>query len=312
MCKVSIIVPIYNTEAYLPKTLDSLCAQTFNECEFILIDDGSRDGSLLICNKYARLDNRFVVVSQKNRGVSFARNKGIDIAKGDYIGFVDSDDLVLPDYVQKLYENACDSDIVMCSAVRRIIGEDDKILNLGFDYNCFITGQEMWQTFGHTYLLSSANWNKLYKRELIGDKRFKKAKNGEDLLFNYEVINYDACISVIVDPLYIYNQRSGSASQIADFESLYYDGIVRLKVIEKMGESNISGDFISSAVFPLLTRYIVLKGIGRAKKTELALFRNKILRLRNTIRFNLKTKLIFVVFSFGLYGVYLKIKKANT
>lgn len=106
MIKVSIIVPIYNVEKYLKRCLDSLVNQTLNDIEIICINDGSTDGSLEILNEYGRRDDRIVIINQENSGLSATRNKGIDIAKGQFIGFVDSDDWVSKDYFEKLYNSA--------------------------------------------------------------------------------------------------------------------------------------------------------------------------------------------------------------
>ncbi|HFU5892253.1 TPA: glycosyltransferase family 2 protein, partial [Enterococcus faecium] len=92
MCEISIIVPIYNVEQYLRKCVDSILAQTFTDFEVILVDDGSPDNSGAICDEYAKLDSRVRVIHKENGGLSDARNAGIEIAKGKYLGFVDSDD----------------------------------------------------------------------------------------------------------------------------------------------------------------------------------------------------------------------------
>ncbi|MCB8516908.1 glycosyltransferase, partial [Enterococcus durans] len=94
MCEISIIVPIYNVEQYLRKCVDSILAQTFTDFEVILVDDGSPDNSGAICDEYAKLDSRVRVIHKENGGLSDARNAGIEIAKGKYLGFVDSDDFI--------------------------------------------------------------------------------------------------------------------------------------------------------------------------------------------------------------------------
>ena len=106
--KVSVIVPIFNVKAYLPRCLDSLCCQTLTEIEIILIDDGSSDGSGEIADRYAQTDNRFQVIHQENRGLSAARNRGIEAAQAYYLMFVDSDDWVDPDFCRIPYEIATD------------------------------------------------------------------------------------------------------------------------------------------------------------------------------------------------------------
>ena len=127
--KVSIIVPVYKVEQYLRRCLDSIVAQTFTDWECILIDDGSPDKSGDICDEYAERDGRFRVIHQENKGVSAARNAGLDAARGEWIGFVDSDDWVENNFIELLYLSACESgaDIVGCDALDET--EYDSILS---------------------------------------------------------------------------------------------------------------------------------------------------------------------------------------
>ena len=104
--KISIIVPVYNLENYIEKTIEQLISQTYKNLEIILVDDGSTDKSLELCNTFAKRDNRILVVHQENCGVSVARNTGIKHATGEYIGFTDSDDYITLDYAEKLYNAA--------------------------------------------------------------------------------------------------------------------------------------------------------------------------------------------------------------
>ena len=106
MPKVSIIVPVYNVEPYLRQCLDSILAQTFTDWECILVDDGSKDGSGAICDEYAEKDSRFRVVHQENKGSSAARNEGLSLSKGIYLSFIDSDDWVENNYLERLLEIA--------------------------------------------------------------------------------------------------------------------------------------------------------------------------------------------------------------
>ena len=118
MPELSIIVPVYKVEKYLPKCLDSILAQTFTDFELILIDDGSPDRCGDICDEYAAKDDRLIVIHQENKGVSAARNAGLDIARGEYIGFVDSDDWIEPEMYETMLATAKESEaeIVACGA----------------------------------------------------------------------------------------------------------------------------------------------------------------------------------------------------
>ena len=113
---VSIVVPIYNAENYLTKCIYSIIKQTYKNIEIILVNDGSTDNSLKICETFALNDKRIIIISQKNMGVSTARNIGINVAKGEYISFVDSDDTIEDNYIQELVDNSNSGkvDVVIC------------------------------------------------------------------------------------------------------------------------------------------------------------------------------------------------------
>ena len=117
--KLSVIVPVYNAEKTLSKAIDSILSQTETEIELILVDDGSSDESLAICQSYAERDSRVIIISQENAGVSAARNAGIAAAHGVYIGFVDADDWIAPEMYERLLEEAkrTGADVVMCDAM---------------------------------------------------------------------------------------------------------------------------------------------------------------------------------------------------
>ena len=114
--KISVIIPVYNTEKYLRQCLDTVVAQTLKDIEIILVDDGSTDDSLLICREYARKDDRIHVYHQENQGAGPARNYGIKVAKGQYFSFLDADDLFKLDMLERLYDkcSVTDSDICIC------------------------------------------------------------------------------------------------------------------------------------------------------------------------------------------------------
>lgn len=134
---LSIVVPVYKTEAYLCECIESLLSQTLNNIEIILVDDGSPDGSGMLCDKYARQDSRISVIHKENEGLLKARISGVSCANGQYIGFVDSDDKVAPDYFEKLYKAATqnNADLVYCSLTflyEDCFEEKLKIAKIGF------------------------------------------------------------------------------------------------------------------------------------------------------------------------------------
>ena len=119
MPKLSVIVPVYNTEKYLRECVDSILAQTFTDFELILVDDGSTDGSGAICDEYAGKDSRIRVIHQENGGATLARRSGVRIAQGEYVAFVDSDDWIAQHIYQNMMEKAetCGADVILCDIV---------------------------------------------------------------------------------------------------------------------------------------------------------------------------------------------------
>ena len=111
--KISIIIPVYNAEEYLDRCLHSVLDQDFTSFEVILVDDGSSDASPLICDRYSSTDPRFITLHQSNKGVSAARNSGLNMAQGEYVMFLDSDDVLLPDALEKMVDGLKDEDVVV-------------------------------------------------------------------------------------------------------------------------------------------------------------------------------------------------------
>ena len=135
--KLSIIVPVYNVEPYLRRCIDSILAQTFTDFELILVDDGSPDNCPAICDEYAEKDPRIVVIHKQNGGLSDARNAGLDIARGEYIGFVDSDDYIDAEMYEKMYNAAImhNSDIVSCAYERIDISKGKRSVSISISDN---------------------------------------------------------------------------------------------------------------------------------------------------------------------------------
>jgi glycosyltransferase involved in cell wall biosynthesis len=188
---VSIIVPIYKVEPYLRRCLDSIVNQTYTNLEIILVDDGSPDGCPQICDEYAAKDERIVVIHKKNGGLSDARNAGLDICKGEYISFVDSDDWVEEQYVEILFdlltkENA---DIAICSynSFTNEIELPQFFLNGDIKYVCWDSHETLTRLCAEDTPGLMAIWGKLFKRKLFDNIRFPKGKLYEDAYVNYKL-----------------------------------------------------------------------------------------------------------------------------
>lgn len=207
---ISIIVPIYKVEAYLPRCVDSILAQTYQDFELILVDDGSPDGCGAICDRYAAQDHRIKVIHKPNGGLSDARNAGVAEATGAYIAFVDSDDWLMPNYLKYLLDTmlAQDADICECG-VLRTDGTQGAAQEALMNPQRFETQRAMQLLIGdgvlHQYV-----WNKLYRRETIGDITFPKGKTNEDEFWTFRVFGNAKAVARIDTPLYMYFQRSDS------------------------------------------------------------------------------------------------------
>lgn len=230
--KISIIIPAYNIEDYLERCLDSVLEQTYHNLEILVVDDGSTDNTARIIDKYADKDSRIIAIHQKNQGVSMARNNALDLATGDYIGFVDGDDMIDIDMYRTLVmcmekENVdiahCGYQMVFPNRIDYYYNTKEKIL-LDRESGVYelLVGSR----------IEPGLWNKLYKSSLFDDVRLVKGvQETEDLLCNFELF-MRAHNSYFIDvPLYHYMIRSGSATTTPISENKRRD---RLYVTETM------------------------------------------------------------------------------
>jgi glycosyltransferase involved in cell wall biosynthesis len=197
---ISIIIPVYNVERYLRCCLDSVIAQSFSDFECILVDDGSVDNSPAICDEYVQKDNRFLVVHQKNTGVSAARNAGLDIARGGYIKFIDSDDWIESAALEKLYTKIIDdnAEIVICNFYIDT-GKNTVIFRSISNFTKDPVSEIIKGKWGCVRQI-------LVKKELVQRFRFEVAiSHGEDYIFMTKLTLAARKISVIDIPLYHYN-----------------------------------------------------------------------------------------------------------
>ena len=209
---ISIIVPVYNVEKYLKRCIDSILNQTFKDFELILVNDGSTDGCKEICNQYEKLDNRIKVIHKENGGLSSARNAGLDIAKGKYIGFVDSDDYINVNMYQNLLDKLIKnkSDLVICKLVRvkdnyKETINKSKIVEKNYDNLQAL--QELYNINSIDFIVA---WNKLYKSELLKDIRYPVGKKYEDEFVIHKILNKCKKVTFINKELYYYYQRDDS------------------------------------------------------------------------------------------------------
>ncbi len=212
---ISVVVPVYNVEEYLEKCVKSIINQTYRNLEVILVDDGATDHSGELCDKYAAMDARIRVVHKKNGGLSDARNAGIDVATGEYLAFVDSDDFIHP----KMYETMVkimekeQAEMAICKIAH--VKDDAAInhsLSIPVTSKKLVSGKDLQNMyFDNKYAqMVVVAWNKIYKREYFEEIRYPKGKIHEDEYTTYKITYPCSRISLIDAPFYYYVTRDTS------------------------------------------------------------------------------------------------------
>lgn len=211
--RLSIIIPVYNAEEYLDRCLVSIMEQSFGSYEVILVDDGSTDSSPLICDRYSSTDPRFRTIHKKNGGVSSARNAGLDLAKGEFVMFVDSDDVLLPDAIDRMLEGVLNEDLVLGGFTAFIGGVPHKEV---LPFRSKVYGVAEMHFFFEDNIrknceMLDAPWAKMFRRKTIGDLRFcTELHYAEDKLFVFGFLTRCRSARTCPVPVYGYYLRPGS------------------------------------------------------------------------------------------------------
>lgn len=206
---ISVIVPIYNVEKQLKRCINSIINQTYKNIQILLIDDGSKDSSGKICDDFSKYDTRIVVLHQDNVGVSAARNKGIELAKGRYICFIDSDDYIEKNYIEELYQLMRDEkiDLGICDLNYKYTNKEDCWSAVGEKtINLKNVSEEIFLELNEKYLLYGP-YNKIFKSSIIKKQKIKFIKEmsyGEDLIFNLSYLQYVKIIKTTNQTRYNY------------------------------------------------------------------------------------------------------------
>lgn len=209
---ISVIVPVYKVEDYLPRCVDSLLAQTYPNLEIYLVDDGSPDRCGILCDEFAAADPRIRVIHKENGGLSSARNAGIDVAEGEYLGFVDSDDWVEPDFYEQLYAAAAKfgASMAYCGRLDEESGTGAQTVGLCPEREEVISGEEFVRRVFHWENVDSAAWDKLYRRELFREIRYPLGVICEDVPVTYRLALLGGRVAACPKPLYHYFHRPNS------------------------------------------------------------------------------------------------------
>ncbi len=307
---VSIIVPIYNVQDYLDACMQSLMRQTYSNVEIILVNDGSLDASGQMCDDYQRSDNRIVAVHKKNGGLSDARNVGLDICKGEYITFVDSDDVVHHQYIEMLLNSISDSDFVYCDY--RIFVEDNKISPSLKTESGSIKQFPAQDAYSKLMQFDDAlivvAWNKLYRRHIWGNLRYKVGVLYEDEHIIHHIIYRSEKISFLDNILVYYRQREqsitsnkGEAKSFLDKLAAYYNRY-RFFIdqgMEKEASTMLGFIFYRCAMRTVSADNEIWKSLNSLRN---------IFSVSN-IRFNLKMVLLLKKYMYPLYTILYDLKK---
>lgn len=229
MEKISVIVPVYMSELYLEKYLDSIVQQTYQNLEIILINDGSTDGSAAICQRYQNQDERVKVYHKRNGGVSSSRNRALEVVTGDYIVFVDNDDWLELDHIQNLYDllKKTDADIAIGNFTQFLDDQASFLIHVGTD-DYFEKTYTPFEWFCHQYdskynfsQCFTVPWAKLYKTELFKDIVYPTDKSVEDDYTTYKVYLQTDKIAFMNKAIYIHRKRSTSVTRTVNLADVY-------------------------------------------------------------------------------------------
>ena len=312
---VSIIVPVYNVEKYLEQCINSIINQTYKNIEIILIDDGSTDNSGIICDEYAKKDNRIKVIHKDNEGISATRNRGIDESSGKYISFVDSDDYIEKNMIEILYkdiekENA---DIAVCNYI--IVKDKNNIKkDKNNSYNVIILSQNDALRMCFCNEFEFYLWNKIFKKTLFNEIKFPKGKNSEERYTLPKLI--DNSKKIIYDNRKLYYYRIRKNSIIHSNEKINYDAIEAdsylleyMKVNHKNLE-NISMESFINTNFAIYNKMYIMKCKDKNKYKLITknIKENYTKEIKKSLKNKLKIKITLFLRMRCIYNMLLKIK----
>lgn len=244
---VSVIIPVFNVKPYLVEALDSIVCQTYENLEIIIIDDGSFDGSKEICKSYANNDNRIIFVHQNNKGLSNARNKGLDLMSGEAVVFLDSDDAFSHAYVSKMVTAMVEekSDLVICKFTthrtrKRMTTDLRDVKKPSIIPGKYDNGSALRALVDGS--INHAVWNKIYDKKLWESIRFPEGHVYEDVDTMYRIINLCDSIYVLNETIYMYRKRSGSITELHSTKS-FNDRILSFAHLYSFAQANTPNIF---------------------------------------------------------------------
>lgn len=238
---ITVIVPVFNVEAYLEKCIRSILSQNYRKLEIILVDDGSSDLCGEFCDRYLKRDSRIQVVHKKNGGLSSARNAGLEVTSGDYVGFVDSDDYIEPEMYETLLEGIekNKSDIAICG-YNRVDGEGNVISSVTYS-DAALSRNQAFEMLCQGNVYFAIVCNKLFRSEVVGNKRFMMGKIHEDEFIIHHLYGEAGLITTVSQALYNYLYRPSSIMGMERKSLKEFDGVEA--DLDRVAWMNSKGEF---------------------------------------------------------------------
>jgi len=269
---ISVIVPIYQVEDYLIECLDSIINQEYTNLEIILVDDGSKDKCPEICDDYELKDNRIKVIHKPNGGLSDARNAGLEIAKGKYICFVDSDDVLNKSFVSILYDNIKDTgaDISICDFLSMKSMSEISDNNITNNFKLYTKEEILNEFYKKQSLRLVLAWNKLYKRKIWKNIRYPKGKVHEDEFVIHHILDNINKLVISDSKLYYYRQRENSITSVYNKKRLNALEALedRLEFYKKQTNEKMYNNTLYNFFFSIRHHLKQMKGIEEFKDIE--------------------------------------------
>lgn len=299
---VSISVPVYNVESYLPKCLDSLISQTLKDIEIILVDDGSTDSSGRICDQYASKDDRIRVIHKENGGLASARQAALEVACGEYFCACDADDWVEPNMYDLMYNKAkeINADVVSCDYFANYPNNDE------VEHRCLTTLVESQDLFHDTLSGKFPHmiWNKLIRRSVFGDYNIyweSGINQGEDFLISLKLFQHPLKLSHVPQCLYHYRRVLGGASYTNNitFSSFKQSLAIRTWIDENVETKKYPAEIFNLWVSLAFTGLRVKEGMTSEYYKEIVLSRISLVNFVKYKTINLKAILIYATKLFG-------------
>lgn len=316
---ISVIIPVYNVEKYLEKCIDSVINQSYSDLEIILVNDGSTDSSGKMCKKYSEIDNRIKVINKKNGGLSDARNKGLDIATGEYIAFLDSDDWVDINLYKNLYYliSKYNADISVCN-FKRVYLEDDKLSDVEEKIEVYTNTEAIEQIYYESEKSTQTIivWNKLYKKHILKDMRFPKGKIHEDE-FLTPLLLYRATKVVYTNKQLIYYRQVQGSIMNSSFSIKRLDYLYALENRNKfLKEKNLNELYLKGVMLQIkniIDYYYLIKESNMENKINILIkLKKDLIDIRDKVGEELPNRTLFKIRIFNisshLYRIVFSIK----